>query len=76
MVCMLSAYLFSEISNIRHISLTLRSSKEVIPSFEPGGTGTPVPPCLKIRNYRFSSAFTMKGKPQGLKISKTGMKEK
>jgi len=26
---------------------------------EPGGTGVPAPLCLKIGNYRFSSAFTI-----------------
>lgn len=26
---------------------------------ELGGTGVPAPPCLKIGNYRFSSAFTI-----------------
>ena len=45
------------------LCLSLTQFKRGDTSFEPGGTGTPAPPCLKIGKYRFSSAFTIKSIP-------------
>ncbi len=39
------------------LCLSLTQFKRGDTCFEPGGTGTPAPPCLKIGKYRFSSAF-------------------
>ena len=39
------------------IRLSLTQFKRGDTSFEPGGTGTPAPSCLKIGKYRFSSAL-------------------
>ena len=41
------------------LRLSLTQFKRGDTCFEPGGTGTPAPPCLKIGKYRFSSAFTI-----------------